>query len=157
MVKIEIINIKENDNYLNEYIKLCSLEWGSKKTEDEMQLYIDNKKNKILNEDKVISIIGMIENNCLIGFISLFKYDGEERNDLTPWYATMYVKEEKRGKGYSKILNKLVIEEAIKLGYKRLYLKSNLINYYEKFGAKSIETLSNGENLFYIDCIKNEI
>lgn len=33
----------------------------------------------------------------------------------------------------------------------RLYLKSDLINYYEKFGAKYIEDLSNGEKLYYIE------
>ena len=51
----------------------------------------------ILTGDKVITILGMLENNKLVGFISLFKYDGEERRDLTPWYATMYVKKEFRG------------------------------------------------------------
>ena len=50
----------------------------------------------------------------MIGFISLFKYDGDERRDLTPWYATMYVKKEYRGKGYSKLLNDALIEECIK-------------------------------------------
>lgn len=30
----------------------------------------------------------------LIGFISIFPTDGNERKDLSPWYATMYVKEQ---------------------------------------------------------------
>ena len=87
----------------------------------------------------------------MIGFISLFKYDGEERTELTPWYATMYVKEAYRGKGYSKLLNNAILKEAKRLGYNKVYLKSDLNNYYEKFGAKYIETLTNGEKLFYID------
>ena len=33
----------------------------------------------------------------------------------------------------------------------KVYLKSNLINYYEKIGAKFIEKLKNGESLYYID------
>lgn len=37
----------------------------------------------------VISILGLVDNNNLIGFISLFNYDGEDRKDLTPWYATI--------------------------------------------------------------------
>lgn len=49
---------------------------------------------------------------------------GEDRKDLTPWYATMYVKEEYRNKGYSKLLNDAVLKEAVKLGYKRVYLKN---------------------------------
>ena len=35
--------------------------------------------------------------------------------------------------------------------YNRIYLKSNLVNYYEKFGAKYIKTLNNKEKLYYID------
>lgn len=149
---MKIINIKENDKYLTEYIKLCNLEWGSKKITPE---YIENKKIKILSSDKVISVLGLISNDTLLGFISLFKYDGEERLDLTPWYATMYVKEEYRSKGYSKILNNAILKEALNLGYNKVYLKTELVNYYEKFGAKYIEKLNNGESLYYIELISN--
>ena len=69
----------------------------------------------------------------------------------------MYVKEEYRGKGYSKILNDAIIAEARKRNFKKLYLKSDLENYYEKFGAKYIETLKNGEKLYYIDIPTNRI
>ena len=148
---MEIINIKKNHNYLKEYIKLCSKEWGTAKTEEEWKTYINEKKKRILEEDKAISILGLIEKNKMIGFISLLKYDGEEKRELTPWYATMYVKKEYRKKGYSKILNQAIIEEAKKLGYNKIYLKTNLINYYEKFGAQYMELLKNGENLYYID------
>lgn len=120
-------------------------------TKEDMEKYIADKKQEILTGDKVISILGLIENNSIMGFISLFKYDGDERHDLTPWYATMYVKKEYRNKGYSKLLNDAILKEAVKLGYNRIYLKSDLINYYEKFGAKYIEKLNNGENLYYID------
>ena len=135
-------------NYLEEYVTLCSKEWGTASFNKE---YIDNKIDKILNEDKVISILALIDKNKLIGFISLFKYDGDERRDLTPWYATIFVKEKYRGKGYSKLLSDSILDKARSLGYNKIYLKSYLNNYYEKFGAKYIETLNNGEKLFYID------
>ena len=93
----------------------------------------------------------LVDNDKLIGFISLFKYDGDEMKNLTPWYATIYVKEEYRNKGYSKILNNAILNENKKKGYDRIYLKSNLVNYYEKFGAKYIKTLNNKEKLYYID------
>lgn len=70
---------------------------------------------------------------------------------MSPWYATMYVKEEYRGKGHSKILNNAILNEARRKGIQRLYLKTDLENYYEKFGAKYIEKLSNGEKLYCID------
>ena len=148
---MKIINLKDNKEYLRESIKLCSLEWGDPKTDSEMEEYINNKEKKILEGDKVISILGLVDGDTMIGFISLFKYEDDETTPLTPWYATMYVKQEFRGKGYSKILNEEILKEAKRLGYKKVYLKSELVNYYEKFGAKYIEDLDNGEKLYYID------
>ena len=140
--------------HLEEYAKICQVTWGDKKTDKELKIYIKEKVKRILEEDKVISILGLLDNDELIGFISLFKYDGDEMKNLTPWYATMYVKEEYRNNGYSKILNDAILNEAKKKGYDKIYLKSNLINYYEKFGAKYIKTLNNKEKLFYIDLRK---
>lgn len=53
------------------------------------------KINRVLSNDydKLISVLGLINNKGLIGFILLFKYDGDERTDLTPWHATIYVKD----------------------------------------------------------------
>ena len=141
------INLKDSKKYLEDYVRLCSLEWGSPKSDDEVK----EKVSSILSGDKVISVLGLVDDDTLIGFISLFKYDGDERRDLSPWYATMYVKNEFRGKGYSKLLNDAIINEARNLGYSKIYLKTDLVNYYEKFGAKYLEDLECGEKLYYIE------
>lgn len=149
---MKIIEITKNEKYMKEYFKLCSLEWNKKRKKDEIDDYANKKVFEIINgiNDKVICVLGLINNDSLIGFISLFKYDGDERRDLTPWYATMYVKKEYRGMGYSKMLNDAIIKKAKELGYDKVYLKSDLVNYYERFGAKYIEKLNNGETLYYI-------
>ena len=144
---MEIISIKNNDLYLKEYITLCSKEWGTNNNTND---YIEKKLNEIKNTSKVIDILALVDDE-MIGFISLFNEDDNERNDLSPWYATMYVKDKYRGKNYSKILNDALINRCKELGYKKIYLKSYLNNYYEKFNAKYIETLNNGEKLYYID------
>ena len=72
-------------------------------------------------------------------------------NNISPWYATMYVLKEYRSKGYSKILNNAILNEAKLLGYKKIYLKTELVNYYEKFGAIYIENLNDKEKLYYIE------
>lgn len=151
---MEIIDIKDDSDFLSEYIELCSYEWGSKKSKLEMKQYVEKKKKSTFNDDKIISILGLVDNNNLIGFISLFKYDGEDRKDLTPWYATMYVKEKYRNRGYSKLLNDEILKEAVKLGYKKVYLKTELDNYYEKFGAKYAGKLNESEKLYYFELIK---
>ena len=51
----------------------------------------------------------------------------------------------------TKILNDAILKEAKRLRYKRIYLKSTLVNYYEKFGAKLIKNIDSEEKLYYID------
>lgn len=146
---MKIINITNNTKYLKEYIALCYLEWSEK--EKKLTEYINYKLRKLKIENNIILILGLVDHNKLVGFISLLKKDGDCEVKLTPWYATMYVKKEYRGRGYSRILNDALLEKSKRLGYTKVYLKSNLINYYEKFGAIYIKKLENGESLYYID------
>ncbi len=146
---MKIINITNNTKYLKKYIALCYLEWSEK--EKKLTEYIDYKLRKLKIENNIILILGLVDHNKLVGFISLLKKDGDCEVKLTPWYATMYVKKEYRGRGYSRILNDALLEKSKRLGYTKVYLKSNLINYYEKFGAIYIKKLENGESLYYID------
>lgn len=150
---VEIINLKNNEKYLREYIELCLEEWGTKCDKSKLRVKVDRKLEKILSNrnDKIIVSLGLINDSNLVGFISLLKTDGDERTDLTPWYGTMYIKEEFRGNRYSKILNNAILGEAKRLGYNKVYLKTDLINYYEKFGARYIEKLNNGEKLYYME------
>ena len=76
------------------------------------------------------------------------KLEYEEEKELTPWYATMYVKKEYRKHGYSKLLNDAVLNEAQNRKFKIIYLKTTLKNYYEKFGAIFIKKLKLGEYLY---------
>ncbi|MEI3391316.1 MAG: hypothetical protein V8R30_06810 [Clostridia bacterium] len=45
----------------------------------------------------------------------------------------------------------LTQKEGKKRGFKKLYLKTGLINYYEKFGAIFLDTLNNSEKLYYFN------
>ena len=149
-----IFNIKDKLEYLEEISVLTQKEWGEKNlSEDEFRIRVNRSMERIksnLDNPYYCKLI-LLDDDVLIGFISIFEYDGDERLDLKPWYATMYVKKEFRGNGYSKILNDAILDEARNRGFDRLYLKSDLVNYYEKFGAKYMEDLSNGEKLYFME------
>ncbi len=151
---LHIYNIKDKPEYIEEVAMLTQKEWGDKNlSEDEFRVRVNKKINKIysLLDNPYYCKLVLLDDTVLVGFISIFEYDGDERLDLKPWYATMFVKEEFRGNGYSKILNDAILDDARERGFSRLYLKSDLVNYYEKFGAKYIEDLSNGEKLYFIE------
>ena len=151
---LEIYNIKDKQEYLKEIAALTQKEWGSGTNSiEEFNAKIDKKINKIisnLNNPNYCKLI-LLQDNTLVGFISIFPHDCDERPDLSPWYATMYVKEKFRGNGYSKLLNGAILKEAKSRGFTKIYLKTDLINYYENFGANYIETLKSGEKLYYFN------
>lgn len=151
---LKIYNIKEKQEFLREVAELTQKEWGKKtNSKEEFEAKINKKISKIINnfDNPLYCKLVLLDDAVLIGFISIFPTEGKERKDLSPWYATMYVKEDYRRKGYSKILNTAILEEAKKRGFKKLYLKTDLINYYEKFGATFLDTLNNGEKLYYFN------
>ena len=77
-------------------------------------------------------------------FAALGKY-------LPQGFAVGINKESKSAIKSTQKLNNAILEEAKRRGLQRLYLKTDLENYYEKFGAKYIENLSNGEKLYCIE------
>ena len=150
---LNIYDLKEKQEYLQEVAILTEKEWGKYSSKEEFYKKVENKILKIksnFNNIKYCKLI-LLDDKVLVGFISIFPSDGEERKDLSPWYATMFVKKEFRNKGYSKILNNAILSEAKRRGFKKIYLKTDLVNYYEKFGAKYMQDLSNGEKLYYIN------
>ncbi len=151
---LKIYNLKDKQEYIKEIAILTQREWGKRNlSSNEFENKIIKKINKIrrLFDDKYYCKLILLDDNNLVGFISIFPKDGDERKDLSPWYATMYIKENYRGKGYSKILNSAILKEARKRNIEKLYLKTELENYYEKFGAKYLENLNEKEKLYCFD------
>ena len=133
---MQIYNLKNKLEYLDEVAKLEYDEWADNK-EENRKCRIERKKEKIYNafNDEFFCKLILVDNNKLIGFISIFPKDCEEEKELKPWYATMYVKKEYRKKGKNR-------------GFTTIYLKTDLKNYYEKFGAIFIKKLKTGETLY---------
>lgn len=91
---LKIYNLKDRQEYIEEVVILTQKEWGkSNLSENEFKNKILKKIEKIkgLFNDKYYCKLILLDNNELIGFISIFPSDGNERKDLLPWYATMYV------------------------------------------------------------------
>lgn len=146
---MRIYNLKDKLNYLKEVMELEYNEWASNPSFDK-ENRINRKIDKYYKniDDIYFCKLILLDNDNLVGFISIFPHDCDLEYDLTPWYATMFVKCEYRGKGYSKILNDAILNEARKRNIKELYLKTDLINYYEKFGAQFVKKLKTNEKIF---------
>ena len=118
---LKIYNILEKMEFLKEVATLEYEEWADKPEEDkEARIKRKMEKIKIKLKGKDFCKLILLDDDKLIGFISIFPQDCDECQKLSPWYATMYVKKEYRGQGYSKILNDAILKEARKRGYKEI-------------------------------------
>lgn len=149
---LKICDLIDNLKYIEEVAILEYNEWAddpNKNYEIRIKNKIEKMKKQLQNRE-IYKLI-LLNDDILVGFISIFEKDSDELKYLTPWYSTMYVKKEYRGKGYSRILNNEIIKKAKSLNMKYLYLKTELKNYYEKFGAIYIKNINDKERLYKIN------
>ena len=149
---LKICDLIDNLKYIEEVAILEYNEWADDPNKN-YEIRIKNKIEKMKKqlENREIYKLILLDDDILVGFISIFEKDSDELKYLTPWYSTMYVKKEYRDKGYSKILNNEIIKKAKSLNMKYLYLKTELKNYYEKFGAIYIKNINDKERLYKIN------
>jgi len=94
---MEIYNLNDKIEFLDEVMELEYDEWAENK-EDNRKERVERKKERFYNmiSNNSFCKLVLLEGQELIGFISMFPEDCDEEKDLSPWYATMYVKKEYR-------------------------------------------------------------
>jgi len=105
-------------------------------------------KIKSREKDKIPCTFIAIENDECIGTVALFSNDLQEREDLTPWLAALYVRKDYRAMGVAKELINKIEKTAKKFGYNKLYLRTeHASEYYKKLGWISIYQTIDEHNL----------
>ncbi len=141
--KIEIGNLIDEQEYLEEVSEWIWKEW-SKGHGAELEDIIYRSKHSI-NRDIIPQMYIAKYKNKVVGVVSIWLNDLTTRQDLFPWMATLYVKEEFRNMGIGKMLQQKCIEEARKMNYKNLYLITEHENYYERTGWVFLENAPIGD------------
>ena len=80
----------------------------------------------LLKNDKVIGWTGLIEKEVIV------------HDDISPWVSPLLIVPQERGNNYSKLLLEHACAEAGRLGFKKVYLTTDHIGYYEKYGFREI-------------------
>ena len=147
MVKdeIEIVNLIDEQKYLEQVSEWIWKEWSEchgSKIED----VIYRSKHSLNKDGNGIPQMYIAKYaDEVVGVVSIWRNDLTARQDLFPWMATLYVKEEFRNLGIGKMLQEKCIEESKKMNYDNLYLITDHENYYEKTGWEFLEKAPLGD------------
>lgn len=80
----------------------------------------------LFKDDNIIGFVGLIRQECIVC------------ENLSPWISPLLVAPEERGNQLGSVLLEHVRKEAGRLGYFKLYLTTDHIGYYEKYGFREI-------------------
>jgi len=134
---MEVINIRENPQYKERAIEYFQNIWAS----DESKPVYENCITRSLATDSSLPIWYLLVNNDeIIGCVGLITNDFISCMDLWPWLCAMYIAEEHRGNAYGSLLITRLKQDAAKAGFPRVYLSTDHIGYYEKYGFEYVCT-----------------
>jgi N-acetylglutamate synthase-like GNAT family acetyltransferase len=147
MLSIKIENIQKNKRFIPKISNWIYSEFIIGHIPDiEIQDIEKAIKNRKMNEIPM-TLICLKDNNC-IGTISIFSNDLSKLPQLTPWIAALYIDKNYRNKGFGKQLMKEAENIVKKLGYEKLYLRTETASkYYNKLGWNKIKELTDENNI----------
>ena len=76
--------------------------------------------------------------------MNLVDNDHESRPDLSPWLAALLVSPNHRGRGVGSRLVRSLVLEAVRLAIPRVYLGTDIPEYYARLGAELYEQSPDG-------------
>lgn len=127
---MEVISYFEQENKKALREKIASCEWSAAKF-----------LVKLLEENTFDETLGgwgrlflLMDGEMLVSFCTLTGQDAIRDESLTPWIGFVFTEPEYRGRRCAGQVISAAEEAAAKLGYSRVYLETDHVGLYEKYG-----------------------
>lgn len=128
-----IMNIRENPELKKRAVDYFSSKWSVPR-----EAYDESITDSLTTVDTVPRWFLMMKNDEIVGSFGLIQNDFIDRTDLYPWICAVYIEENERNKGLGRRLLERAVEEGRKLGYSFVYLTTDHVGYYERYGFEYI-------------------
>ncbi|MDE6580151.1 MAG: GNAT family N-acetyltransferase [Ruminiclostridium sp.] len=130
---MNIYSVKNNAELCEKVKQYCKKNWNK------VYEVFSETADLSIKSDKLPQTWVLEQDNEIMGFYQLVYNDKlTYYTDLSPFVATLFVDEGARGHRYSEIMLTHAKSETTKLGYDKLYVSTDHIGFYEKFGFKEI-------------------
>jgi N-acetylglutamate synthase-like GNAT family acetyltransferase len=127
---MKVISIRENSEYKDNAIRYFQTKWQSVLP----VIYEDCINHSLVARNPLPQWYLLEKEGTIIGCAGLITNDFISRMDLYPWICAIYIEEEQRGNNYGSLLIDKAKSDSKKAGFEYLYLCTDHIGYYEKFG-----------------------
>lgn len=102
---------------------------------------------KIIKDNRFEQTLGgwaklflLVANDALVSFVTLSAQDCIDDPEMTPWLGFLHTAAEYRGNRYGKLLIDYACNVASNNGYDKVYLATDYVGLYEKYGFKYVES-----------------
>jgi N-acetylglutamate synthase-like GNAT family acetyltransferase len=132
---MEVVNIREKPQYKERAIDYFQRNWASDKSKP---VYEDCISRSLVTKSSLPIWYLLIANDEIIGCVGLVTNDFISCMDLWPWLCALYIEEKCRGNAYGSLLIARLKQDVAKAGFPKVYLSTDHIGYYEKYGFEYI-------------------
>lgn len=148
---MQIVNYFESDNKEKLVEMLDTSDWGAAKF-----------LVKLLQEGTFMSTLGgegslymMLDRDKPVAFVTLTKQDCIADKSMFPWAGFLFTYPQYRGNRYSEQIIKHALAEAKKQGHTKVYLATDHVGLYEKYGfvylENRVDVWGDDSRIYYIE------
>ena len=132
---LEVVSVREHPERVEEAIAYFQEKWAS---EESKPVYEDCIRHSLTAKGFLPQWYLLCQEEKIIGCGGIISNDFISRMDLYPWFCALYVEEKQRGHGYGSLLLERAKQDARQAGYDTIYLCTDHVGYYEKYGVHYI-------------------
>ncbi len=134
---MEVVSLRARPDLLETFIRWFQQKWADQNSK---MVYRDCMEHCVGSPSPLPQWYLLREEERILGGAGLIINDFISRGDLWPWLCALYIERDARGRGLGGRMIEHLCREAANLGFDRLYLCTDHVGYYERYGFSHMGT-----------------